>query len=160
MTYILQQKEGLDQSNEFASKGLNMLPRLPERPLRDKIYSLLQKHALQATLLDPETDIDTLVHKAELTVEQGTDLLFMGGSSHVSPVMFFKGMEAVKKVIKNVPLIIYNANFEMISDAADGMLYGSVLNSKDLFYVVNNSINAAPLFRKVNVEPLASAFLF
>jgi phosphoglycerol geranylgeranyltransferase len=136
-----------------------MFPHLPSKPLRDKIYQKLQEHPLQATLFDPENDLQTLANKAEQAVKQGTDILLIGGSSHVQPVKFFESIKVLKKVAKEVPVIIYNANFEMISNDADGMLYGSVLNSNERQYLINNPVNAAPLFKKLQVEPLATAFL-
>ena len=135
-----------------------MFPRIPQRPLRDLIYEKLQYNALLATLFDPENETSTLVRKSEIAVEQGTDIMLIGGSSHVSPVRFFEAMAEIKTVAPNIPLVIYNANFEMTSDVADGMLYGSVLNSNDMHYVINNCIGASPLLTK-RTEPLATAFL-
>ena len=138
-----------------------MFPRLPSRALRDRIYKMLQDHPLQATLFDPENSIESLQKKASMAIAQGSDLLLLGGSSHVQPVKFFKALSTIKNVAKehDTPVIIYNANFEMLSEDADGILYGSVLNSKDLYYVINNSANAAPILKSLNIEPLATAFL-
>ncbi|OLS19377.1 MAG: Geranylgeranylglyceryl phosphate synthase [Candidatus Heimdallarchaeota archaeon LC_3] len=159
MIIILNNTTNLLNKTKTDESEQNMFPRLPARPLRDIIYQKIQKHPLQSTLFDPENDLQILAHKAELAVEQGTDILLIGGSSHVQPIKFFESIAAIKAVSKDVPVIIYNANFEMISNDADGILYGSVLNSKDMYYVINNSANAAPLFKKLNVEPLATAFL-
>jgi phosphoglycerol geranylgeranyltransferase len=159
LIFILSNTANLLNKTKTDQLDEEMFPRLPDRPLRDKIYQKVREHPLQATLFDPENDIELLKHKAELAVEQGTDILLIGGSSHVQPVKFFESISAIKSVAVDVPVVLYNANFEMLSNDADGILYGSVLNSKDMYYVINNSANAAPLFRNLSVEPLATAFL-
>lgn len=132
-----------------------------KRWVYDYIAVKLQKHALLAILLDPEHNTPEELANSALDAEKsGADIILLGGSSNVDPHNFFKSLKAIKEKIKysGIPLVIYTADFNMVSKDADAILYGSVLNSLDMHYVKNMAISSAPLIWKT-LEALSTGFL-
>ncbi|MFV2015904.1 MAG: phosphoglycerol geranylgeranyltransferase, partial [Candidatus Heimdallarchaeota archaeon] len=113
-------------------------------------------------LVDPEHDEPAkLADQAEQVVKDGADIIFIGGSSNIDPSAFLEAASKIKKkLIKyNTPLIIYTEDFNMVSRDADAILYGSVLNSNEPRYLIKMQVWTAPLIKKLNIEPLNTAFL-
>ncbi|MHA2365467.1 MAG: phosphoglycerol geranylgeranyltransferase [Candidatus Hodarchaeales archaeon] len=125
----------------------------------DFIVRKLQDHALLAVLLDPEFGLpEDLANFALQSMKKGADLIFIGGSSHVDTQKFFSCIKAVKKVIGNIPLILYTEDFNMVTKHADAILYGSVFNSLDLRYIIKMPVFSAPLIWKT-LEALPTGFM-
>lgn len=127
----------------------------------DSILAKLSAHALLAILLDPEFGTpEEIGQYAANAVEKGADIILVGGSSHVEPQGFFASLKEVQtQLAGRAPVIIYTEDFNMVSDHADAILYGSVLNSQDPHYLVKMPVFSAPLIRKIGLEALNTGFL-
>ena len=125
------------------------------------LLSKLNSHALLGVLVDPEYDEpDKLAKTAENAIEQGADIIFIGGSSNVDPSAFLEASAKIKSRIKGkAPLIIYTENFNTISRDADAILFGSVLNSNEPRYLIKMQVWSAPLIKKIGLEALNTAFI-
>ena len=59
----------------------------------------------------------------------------------------------------NVPTILFPGSSAGLSKYADAVFFMSLLNSRDLGYVITNQVLGAPLVYRSQIEPISMAYL-
>ncbi len=115
--------------------------------------------ALHFTLIDPDkvTSIGWLRKIASTAANSGTDAFLVGGSIGVSE----SDVDATVKVLKEfkLPVILFPGNVTGISRYADAILFMSLLNSDDPYFIVGAQVLGAPIVIKYGLEALPTAYI-
>ncbi|AHC51101.1 geranylgeranylglyceryl phosphate synthase [Sulfolobus acidocaldarius SUSAZ] len=114
---------------------------------------------LHFSLFDPDKifDLDSLHDIASKLIEAGTDVFLIGGTLGISQDKLDNILSILEEF--SIPLIIFPSNVNLISNKADAILFLSLLNSDDLYYIVGAQIVAAPIIKRIGLEVLPTAYL-
>ncbi len=113
------------------------------------------------SLIDPEKVVDRddneLRSVISKLVEAGTSAILVGGSTGVSEY----DVDRVVKIIEefNVPSILFPGNVSGISKYADAILFMSLLNSEDPYFIIGAQVCAAPIIKRYGLEVLPTAYI-
>lgn len=111
------------------------------------------------TLLDPASQTpERAAEMALAAVDGGTDAIMIGGSTGASGILLDETVIRIKERI-NVPTILFPGSSAGLSRYADAVFFMSLLNSRDLGYVITNQVLGAPLVYKSQIEPISMAYL-
>jgi geranylgeranylglyceryl diphosphate synthase (EC 2.5.1.41) len=131
--------------------------------LKGKVKSYIREKlndgkVIHFSLFDPDkVDENQVYYLGKKLVEAGTDAFLIGGTLGVS-------QEKLDKIISSLTefgftYIIFPSNVNLISSKADAILFMSLLNSDDLYYVVGAQLVAAPIIKKLGLEVLPTAYV-
>lgn len=120
---------------------------------------LKKKNALTFILIDSEASDDskaiTLAKKVE---KMGASAILVGGSSASDQIEMGRLVKNIKKSIK-IPLILFPGNVTGIVPGADAILFSSLLNSENPYFISQAQALGAPTVMKFGLEPLPTAYL-
>jgi phosphoglycerol geranylgeranyltransferase len=118
-----------------------------------------QEGKVHLTLVDPASQKpERAAEMALAAVEGGTDAIMIGGSTEASGILLDETVIRIKERV-NVPTILFPGNSAGLSRYADAVFFMSLLNSRDLGYVITNQVLGAPLVYKSQIEPISMAYL-
>ncbi|MCH8972782.1 MAG: geranylgeranylglyceryl/heptaprenylglyceryl phosphate synthase [Thaumarchaeota archaeon] len=120
---------------------------------------LKKKNTLIFVLIDSEvsknTDAVTLAKKVE---KMGASAILVGGSSATDQMEMAKAVKTIKKSIK-IPIILFPGNITGVVPGADAILFSSLLNSENPYFISQAQALGAPAVLKFGLEPLPTAYL-
>ena len=120
---------------------------------------LKKKKALLFILIDSEVSENskavTLAKKAE---KIGASAILVGGSSTSDQIDMAKIVKNLKKSVK-IPLILFPGNITGVVPGADAILFSSLLNSENPYFISQAQALGAPSVLKFGLEPLPTAYL-
>ncbi len=122
---------------------------------------LAEKGALHFSLLDPDkVTMDKFIELAKSAEKAGSDALMIGGSYGVNESILDNYIDAIKQEVK-LPVILFPGSVAGLSKKADAVLFLSVLNSTDPYYIIGAQVQAAVLLAKrySNIEPIPMAYI-
>lgn len=124
------------------------------------IMDIINKNEkIHFTLIDPEKmqDLNILRKILKNVVDTGTDAILIGGSLQV----FSDDVTTIVKIVEEFdkPSILFPGSIAGISPYADALLYISLLNSDNVYYVVGAQVVAAPIIRRFGLEVLPTGYL-
>ena len=134
---------------------MNMIGKV-ERYLLDKIQ---QDGAVHITLIDPEKASPKMAAETALEAEQcETTAIMVGGSTVTSTPQLESAVKAIKKAVQ-IPVILFPNNITGICPHADAVWFMSLLNSVDPYFIVGAQVLAAPLIKKLELEPIPLGYI-
>jgi len=111
------------------------------------------------TLIDPdETDAESAARIARIAAGAGSDAILVGGSIGVSEPRLSNVVRAAKKA-SGLPVILFPGNINGLTPEADAVLFMSMLNSSDPYYISGAQMQAAPLIARMGLEPIPTAYI-
>ena len=120
---------------------------------------LKKKNTLIFVLIDSEvsknTDAVTLAKKVE---KMGASAILLGGSSATDQMEMGEAVKTIKKSIK-IPIILFPGNITGVVPGADAILFSSLLNSENPYFISQAQALGAPAVLKFGLEPLPTAYL-
>ncbi len=125
-----------------------------EQYLRDEIK---KHHTICLPLIDSEnsTDAASIAKKVE---EMGASAILVGGSSAIDQLELAKIVTEIKARIK-IPVILFPGNVTGVSPKADAILFSSLLNSENPYFITGAQALGAPAVKKYGIEPLPTAYV-
>ncbi len=130
-------------------------PRRVETYLRERLAG----GPIHFTLIDPDKSPGpAAAHVAAAAVRAGTDAILLGGSTGITPDGMGAAATAVKGAVR-APAIIFPEGPGSLAREADAVLFMSLLNSRRLDLVVRAHARAAPLVRRLGLEPIPLGYL-
>jgi phosphoglycerol geranylgeranyltransferase len=120
---------------------------------------ILKEEKVHLTLIDPASQTPERAAEIAFAADKGgTDAIMIGGSTSSFGTLLD---ETVLKIKENVdlPTILFPGNSAGLSRYADAVFFMSLLNSRDLGYVITNQVLGAPLVHKRQIEPISMAYL-
>jgi len=125
----------------------------------DYIRSKVRIEKLHMTLIDPEKlspdecgDIAYLAHRA------GTDAMMVGGSTGIDNESLDKCVLAMKNVVP-IPIIQFPSHSKALSRDADAIYFMSMLNSKEIKYIVGEQRKASPIIKDMGMEAISMGYV-
>ncbi len=113
---------------------------------------------LHFSLLDPnKTNPNQARELAEKLASAGTDAFLLGGSLGVNPTIASRIAVELKKT--GLPVIIFPGDIGNIVPEADAILFMSLLNSDDPYFIIGAQIKGALIVKSYGLEALPTAYL-
>jgi phosphoglycerol geranylgeranyltransferase len=131
---------------------------------RGRVYRLIERELnagskLHFTLIDPEKvqNMEWLSKVLKRVVDAGTDAIMIGGSLQV----FIDDVEKMVAVVEefNKPSILFPGNLTGLARNADAILFISLLNSDNPYYIIGAHVVAAPLIKRIGLEVLPTGYI-
>jgi phosphoglycerol geranylgeranyltransferase len=116
--------------------------------------------AILSILIDP-CDYSTpqkAIETALSAVEAGTDMLGVGGSTGAQGELLDSVIDGIKKKT-DIPIVLFPGNIATISASADALLFMSLLNSRNPYWVSGAQMLSAPIIRKMGIEALPTGYI-
>ncbi len=107
-------------------------------------------------LIDPEKP--PLLERVQMVLERATAIL-IGGSLNVTPYDIDELISSVRHASIDKPIILFPGGLNNIARNADAILFMSLLNSNDVYWVIGAQVSAAPIIAKLGLEALPTAYI-
>lgn len=123
------------------------------------IAKMSSKKTLHFSLLDPDKqkpEVAGLIAKA--AEEAGSSAIMVGGSTLVSQQQVDKTVKAIKKHSK-LPVILFPSGAKFLSKYADAVFFMSLLNSRNLGYVIREHVKGASFVKNSRIEPISMGYV-
>lgn len=118
-----------------------------------------QEGKVHLTLIDPASQTPERAAEIALAaVKGGTDAIMVGGSTGASGTLLDETIIKIKDVV-DVPTILFPGSSAGLSSYADAVFFMSLLNSRDIGYLITNQVMGAPLVYRSQLEPISMAYL-
>ena len=118
-----------------------------------------KKGTLHFTLIDPDkTNPDNASKLGKTIEESGSDAILIGGSTGVSESI----LDDIVKVLKSsvsIPVILFPGNVTGISRYADAILFMSLLNSTNPYFITGAQVLGAAIVKKYGIEAIPTAYI-
>jgi phosphoglycerol geranylgeranyltransferase len=128
-------------------------------PVERRVCSETRKNALCFVLIDSEslssTQAAEMARKAE---DAGANAILVGGSSTTDQIELNAVVRSVKKAV-SIPVILFPGNVTGISPEADAILFSSLLNSENPYFITEAQALGAIAVKKHNIEAIPMAYL-
>jgi len=120
---------------------------------------LKKKNALILVLIDSEvSNIKASVKLANEVEKAGASAILVGGSSATNQMEMAEVVKNLKKSIK-IPIILFPGNVTGVVPQADAILFSSLMNSENPYFITQAQALGAPSVLKFGLEPLPTAYL-
>ena len=108
-------------------------------------------------LIDSENSTDA-ASIAKTVEERGASAILVGGSSAIDQLELAKLVAEIKSTV-NVPVILFPGNVTGVSPKADAILFSSLLNSENTYFITEAQALGALAVKKYAIEPLPTAYI-
>ncbi len=108
-----------------------------------------------------DSEVSNLEASAKLAkdVEKiGASAILVGGSSATDQIEMAQVVKGIKKGIK-IPIILFPGNVTGVVPDADAILFSSLMNSENPYFITQAQALGAPSVLKFGLEPLPTAYL-
>ncbi len=120
---------------------------------------LKKKKALLFVLIDSEVSkLETSKKLAKDVEKIGASAILIGGSSATDQIEMAKVVKGIKQGIK-IPIILFPGNITGVVPDADAILFSSLMNSENPYFITQAQALGAPTVLKFGLEPLPTAYL-
>ncbi|MEX0657195.1 MAG: geranylgeranylglyceryl/heptaprenylglyceryl phosphate synthase [Nitrosopumilaceae archaeon] len=120
---------------------------------------LKKKSALLFVLIDSEaSNVNSAVNLAKEVEKLGASAILVGGSSATDQIEMAELVKNLKKTIK-IPIILFPGNITGVVPYADAILFSSLMNSENPYFISQAQALGAPSVKKFGLEPLPTAYL-
>ena len=117
------------------------------------------KKALILVLIDSEvSNIKASVKLANEVEKIGASAILVGGSSATDQMGLAEAVKNLKKSVK-IPIILFPGNVTGVVPQADAILFSSLMNSENPYFITQAQALGAPSVLKFGLEPLPTAYL-
>lgn len=127
--------------------------------IKNLIYRTVRERAMHVTLLDPDPKkMKNLDKKIKELERFGTDAMLIGGSTNVNQ----KFLDRCIKQIKNnssLPVILFPGGLSGVSSYADAILFMSLLNSRNPYWITGAQSKAAKIVKEAGMEIIPMAYI-
>lgn len=128
-----------------------------EQYIHDQISA---KGGLLFTVIDPDDHktAENAARTAKNANEAGSDLILIGGSTLSSPDFLDGVVKQIKENV-NIPVVLFPGNVNWLTKHADAVYFMSLLNSTKPYWISGAQMKAAPIVKKMGIEPISTAYL-
>jgi len=127
--------------------------------IADTIVNLTRKKKLHFALLDPDKQKPRVAGEIAQTVtEAGSSAIMVGGSTLLSQKQVDDTVQAIKRN-SDLPVILFPSGAKFLSRYADAVFFMSLLNSKNLDYVIREHVKGALFVKHSGLEPISMGYV-
>jgi phosphoglycerol geranylgeranyltransferase len=119
----------------------------------------LSRGKVHMTLLDPEklppaeiADISEFAQKA------GTNAIMLGGSTGITQQNLDAAITAIKERV-SLPTILFPMGARALSGKADAIYFMSLMNSRNMQFVMGEQVAGAPIVKALCIEPIPMGYV-
>ena len=110
-------------------------------------------------LIDSEvSQLKASIKLAKDVEKIGASAILVGGSSATDQIEMSQVVKGIKKGIK-IPIILFPGNVTGVVPDADAILFSSLMNSENPYFITQAQALGAPSVLKFGLEPLPTAYL-
>jgi phosphoglycerol geranylgeranyltransferase len=121
--------------------------------------TLKRKKALLFVLIDSEiSEVKSAVKLAKEVEKIGASAILVGGSSATDQLGMAQTVKSLKKSLK-IPIILFPGNVTGVVPGADAILFSSLLNSDNPYFISQAQALGAPNVLRFGLEPLPTAYI-
>jgi len=121
--------------------------------------TLKRKKALLFVLIDSEiSEVKSAVKLAKDVEKIGSSAILVGGSSATDQLGMAMTVKTLKKALK-IPIILFPGNVTGVVPGADAILFSSLLNSDNPYFISQAQALGAPSVLKFGLEPRPTAYI-
>ena len=121
---------------------------------------LRDRGTLLFVLIDSEvSNTDESARLVRAAESAGASAILVGGSSATDQMELSVVTSEIKKSTQRVPVILFPGNVTGVVPSADAILFSSLLNSENPYFVTQAQALGAPSVAKFGLEPLPTAYL-
>lgn len=121
--------------------------------------TLKKKGALLFVLIDSENSgIKPSIKLAKEAEKIGASAILVGGSSAIDQLGMAEAVKGLKRSLK-IPIILFPGNVTGVVPGADAILFTSLLNSDNPYFISQAQALGAPSVLKFGLEPLPTAYI-
>ncbi|MEM4257795.1 MAG: geranylgeranylglyceryl/heptaprenylglyceryl phosphate synthase [Candidatus Thermoplasmatota archaeon] len=118
-----------------------------------------KKKTLHFSLLDPDKQKPETAGKiAQIVTNAGSSAIMVGGSTILSHQQVDETVLAIKKN-SDLPVILFPSGAQYLSKYADAVFFMSLLNSRNLNFVIREHVRGAPFVQQSGLEPLSMGYV-
>lgn len=125
----------------------------------DTIVNQTKNKKLHFALIDPDKQTPKAAGDIAQTVtDAGSSAIMVGGSTLLSQ----KQVDETVQMIKNhtdLPVILFPSGAKFLSKYADAVFFMSLLNSRNLDYVIREHVKGAPFVKDSGLEPISMGYI-
>jgi len=123
------------------------------------IAKMSTKKKLHFSLLDPDKQEPKIAGSIAKTAEKaGSSAIMVGGSTLLSQEQVDETVKEIKKQ-SSLPVILFPSGARFISKYADAIFFMSLLNSRNLGYVIREHVKGAPFIKNAGIEPISMGYV-
>ena len=116
-----------------------------------------KRGALFAVLLDPDTsDSSALLRSGAMAVENGADLLLVGGSFMGNPNLPKQILELKAKV--PVPVVLFPGGSSQVVPGFDAILFTTLVSGRNPQYLIEEQVRGGVLIKAYGIEAIPTAY--
>jgi phosphoglycerol geranylgeranyltransferase len=125
----------------------------------DSIVKQAKKKKLHFSLLDPDKQKPEVAGELAKTVtELGSSAIMVGGSTLTSQKQVDDTVKAIKEN-SELPVILFPSCARFLSKYADAVFFMSLLNSRNLDYVIREHVKGAHFIKESGLEPISMGYV-
>ena len=123
------------------------------------IIDKIAKKKLHFSLLDPDKQKPEVAGSIARTAEEtGSSAIMVGGSTIASQRQVDDTVKAIKKQSR-LPVILFPSGAKFLSKCADALFFMSLLNSRNLDYVIREHVKGASFVKHSEIEPISMGYV-
>ena len=127
--------------------------------ISNDIIKKVKKKKLHFALLDPDKQTPEKAGEIAKTAENaGSTAIMVGGSTILSQEQVDECVKAIKEHSK-LPVILFPSGAKYLSKYADAVFFMSLLNSRNLNYVIREHVKGAPFVKHSGIEPISMGYV-
>lgn len=127
--------------------------------IADLIIKESKKRTLHFSLLDPDKQSPKVAGElAKIAEEAGSSAMMIGGSTLSSCKQVDDTVKTIKKTSK-LPIILFPSGAKFLSKYADAIFFMSLLNSRNLDYVIREHVKGAQFVKQAGLEAISMGYL-
>jgi len=116
--------------------------------------------AMLFVLIDPESvGFSSAGKLAEQAAKGGADAILVGGTVGVQGELLDQTIKEIKNGAGKLPVVLFPSDISGVSKYADALLFMSLLNSRNPYYISGVQALAAPLIAKQGIQTIPMAYL-
>jgi phosphoglycerol geranylgeranyltransferase len=123
------------------------------------IYEQLSDGPLHFALLDPDKQKPEVAGQiAKKAQDAGSNAIMVGGSTLLSQKQVDDTVKAIKQE-STLPVILFPSGAQFLSPYADAVFFMSLLNSRNLDYVIREHVKGAHFVKQSGIEPISMGYV-
>ena len=127
--------------------------------IAEDIIKKTKKKPLHFSLLDPDKQTPKDAGEIAKTAEEaGSSAIMVGGSTLIFQTQVDETVKAIKDK-SNLPVILFPSGAKYLSKYADAVFFMSLLNSRNLGYVIREHVKGAPFVKYSGIEPISMGYV-
>jgi len=127
--------------------------------IAEYITKMTNKKRLHFSLLDPDKQNAKVAGDiAKIAEDAGSSAIMVGGSTITSQQQVDNTIKEIKATT-DLPVILFPSGAKFLSKYADAIFFMSLLNSKNIDYIIREPVKGAPFVKYTGIEPISMGYV-